>query len=78
MTVIKIAYSKCYIGMTTYDEMMTFFNWVPPAGKVPPQYWKALAAMEVVPTGTVTFAQLQQDEQLQYTPSTDRQRTKIS
>ena len=64
--------------MTSYDEMMTFCNWVPPADEVPPQYWKALAAMEVVLTGTVTFAQLQQVEQLQYAPSTDRQRTKIS
>jgi hypothetical protein len=62
----------------SYVGMMTFLNWVPPVEAVPPQYWKALAAMEVVPTGTVTFAQLQQDEQLQYTPSTDRRRTKIS
>jgi len=53
--------------MSSYDGMMTFFNWVPPIVDVPPQYWKALAAMEVSVAGMVTFAQPQQEEQLQYT-----------
>ena len=55
--------------------MMTFLNWVPPAAAVPPQYWKALAAMAVLVVGMVTFAQLvlqeAQAEQLQYDPSTE-------
>ena len=55
-----------YKIMSSYDGMMTFFNWVPPEVDVPPQYWKALAAMEVLLAGMVTFAQPQQEEQLQY------------
>ena len=43
----------------TYDGMMTLLNWIPP------QDWKALAAMAVVVVGMVTSAQLQQAEQLQ-------------
>ena len=53
--------------------MMTFLNWVPRVLEVPPQLRKASAAMEVVVVAMVTFAQPQQTEQLQYTPSTDRQ-----
>jgi hypothetical protein len=53
--------------------MITFINWVPPEDTVPPQYWKALAFMEVLVMGMVTFAQPQQAEQLQYTPSITRE-----
>ena len=45
--------------------MMTFLNWAPPVDAVPPQYWNALAAMEVVVVDMVTSAQPQQEEQIQ-------------
>jgi hypothetical protein len=52
-----------------YVGMMTFLNWVPPVSAVPPQYWKALAAMEVVVVDMVTSAQeeeqAEQEEQIQ-------------
>ena len=44
--------------------MMTFINSDPP-----PQLEKALSAIEMVFVGIVTFAQPQQEVQLQYTPS---------
>ena len=58
-----IVFSCCSDCQSSYVDMMTFLNWVPP------QDWKALAAMEVVVVVMVTFAQPQQAEQLQYTPS---------
>ena len=45
--------------------MITFLNWVPPLAAIPPQYWKASAVMEVVLVDMVTFAQPQQEEQIQ-------------
>ena len=41
----------------TYVGMMTFLNRAAPVEDVPPQYAKALAAMEVVVVSMVTFAQ---------------------
>ena len=59
----KTIYFSSYVGM------MTFLNWVPPVEAVPPQYWKALAAMEVVVFDMVTFTQeeeqAEQEEQTQ-------------
>ena len=53
----------------SYVGMMTFLNWVPPVEAVPPQYRKALIAMEVVVVDMVTFAQeeeqAEQEEQIQ-------------
>ena len=54
--------------MASYVVTMTWFNWYPP-----PQLENALSAMEVVVVGMVTFAQPQQEEQLQYAPTTDTQ-----
>ena len=49
--------------------MMTFLNLVPPVEADPPQYWKALAVMEVMVVDMVTFAQeveqVSQEEQIQ-------------
>ena len=59
----------------SYVEMMTLTNWV----LVAPQLSKAVAAMEVVVVGMVTFAQPQQEVQGQYIPPINRRKetTKI-
>ena len=54
--------------MASYVVMITWISWFPP-----PQDWKAYDAIEVVVVGMVTFAQPQQEAQLQYDPTTERQ-----
>ena len=60
--------SQHRIYLVFYVVTMTVINWDPP-----PQLLKALSAMDVVVVvGMVTFAQPQQEEQLQYAPTTDK------
>ena len=62
MCAIVLLLSCCSDCRSSYVEMMTFLNWVPP-----PQEEKALAAMEVAVVGMVTSSQSQQAE---HTPAT--------